>query len=107
MTPEQPATVRSTDPDAPLDLVTDLESADVIVFVSSLTDVRALRSWLQARGIDHRVVTMAMGSAAQRDRFDHLRKWTGWPLLPQVFVEGVFVGGADEFFACEFARKRA
>ncbi len=92
-------TVRSTDPDAPANLVADLESAEVVVFVSNLTDIRSLQAWLQRHGVDHRIVTMGMGSPAQRQRFHHLRDWTGWGLLPQVFVAGEFVGGADEFFA--------
>lgn len=96
---------RSTDPDAPADLVETLESADVVVFVSNLTDIRALQQWLANHGIDHQIVTMGMGSATQRDRFHRLRAWTQWGLLPQIFIAGVFVGGADEFFASAFARE--
>jgi len=99
-------TVRSTDPDAPTDIAEAAESAEVVVFASNLTDIRALRAWLEARAIDHQIVTMGMGSSAQRDRFHRLRDWTEWPLLPQVFVGGTFVGGADEFFASDYARTR-
>lgn len=99
------AAVRSTDPDAPDDLVDAIESAEVVVFVSGLTDVRGLRAWLQEHGVDHRIVKMGMGSSSQRDRFHRLRSWTGWQLLPQVFIDGTFVGGADEFFASDFSRR--
>lgn len=104
MNPQGP---RSTDTDAPADLVEILESAAVVVFVSNLTDIRALQAWLEGHDVDHEIVTMGMGSAAQRDRFHRLREWTQWPLLPQVFVAGAFVGGADEFFASTFAREHA
>jgi len=85
------------DPEAPPDLVAMLASAEVVVFASGLTDVRRLRSWLEHNGVDYRVVVMGMGSAAERERFHRLRAWTGWSLLPQVFVDGGFVGGADEY----------
>ena len=87
------------DADAPADLAELIGSARVVVFRSGLTDTRMLLHWLQREGIDHREVTMGMGSGAERDRFQRLRDWTGWPYLPQVFVDGVFVGGADEVFA--------
>lgn len=104
MTPQGP---RSTDADAPADLVQVLESAEVVVFVSNLTDIRTLRQWLETHDVNHEIVTMGMGSGAQRERFHRLREWTRWSLLPQVFIAGEFVGGADEFFVSTFARGRA
>ena len=87
------------DPDAPAELAALVDSARVVVFRSGLSDTRALEAWLARNGVDHRVVTMGMGAAAERERFHRLRAWTGWNLLPLVFVRGRFVGGADEFFA--------
>lgn len=87
------------DADAPPDLAELIGSARVVVFRSGLTDTRMLLHWLQREGIDHREVTMGMGSGVERDRFHRLRGWTGWPYLPQIFVDGVFVGGADELYA--------
>jgi len=92
-------TVRTQDTDAPADIARLAGSARVVVFRSNLTDTRMLIHWLQREGMDHREVTMGMGSGVERDRFHRLRDWTGWPYLPQVFVDGRFVGGADEFLA--------
>jgi len=92
-------TVSTRDHDAPADLAEIIEGARVVVFRSNLTDTRMLMHWLQREGVDHREVTMGMGSGVERDRFHRLRDWTGWPLLPQVFVDGRFVGGADEFLS--------
>ena len=91
--------VSCRDPGAPADLAELVASARVVVFRSGLTDTRMLVHRLERDGIDHRIVTMGMGSGVERDRFHRLRDWTGWPYLPQVFVDGSFVGGADELLA--------
>jgi len=91
--------VSTLDNDAPADLAEIINGSRVVVFRSNLTDTRMLIHWLQREGVDHREVTMGMGSGVERDRFHRLRDWTGWPYLPQVFVDGRFVGGADEFLA--------
>lgn len=84
------------DADAPRDIARLAASARVVVFRSGLTDTRRLVGYLERAGVDFREVTMGMGSASERDRFHRLRDWTGWALLPQVFVDGVFAGGADD-----------
>ena len=28
-----------------------------------------------------------------------IKMWTGWPTFPQIFVKGVFIGGADDLLA--------
>lgn len=89
--------VNADDPDAPADLAERITSARVVIFRSNLTDTRMLLRWLQREGIGFREVTMGMGSGTERDRFHRLQRWTGWPYLPQVFVDGRFVGGIDEF----------
>ncbi len=91
--------VTTSDTRAPPDIAELADSARVVVFRSNLTDTRALEAHLDANGTDYRVITMGMGSAAQRERFHRLRDWTGWNLLPIVFVGGTFVGGGDEYFA--------
>jgi len=98
--------IHAGDPAAPSDLAELIRTAEVVVFRSGLTDTRALSAWLERQGVDYRLVTMGMGSGVERDRFHRLRDWTGWGLLPQVFVEGRFVGGADEFFRSGFCRGR-
>ncbi len=84
------------DPAAPADIAEIARSARVVVFRSNLTDTRHLVARLADAGIDYREITMGMGSGVERDRFHRLRDWTGWPLLPQVFLDGTFVGGAEE-----------
>lgn len=80
-------------------LQSEARQASVVVFRSGLTDTRALSAWLLAQGVDHVEVEMAMGSAEERARFHALEAWTGWHHLPQVFINGEFVGGEREFFA--------
>ena len=88
--------VHADDTDAPADLAELARASRVVIFASNLTDTRALVNRLAHAGIDYREVTMGMGSASERERFHRLREWTGWPLLPQVFVDGAFAGGAEE-----------
>lgn len=87
------------DVEAPPDIAELLRSARVVIFRSNLTDTRSLIAQLERDGVDYREITMGMGSGVERDRFHRLRAWTDWPLLPQVFVDGVFVGGAEEALA--------
>jgi len=76
-----------------------LAGARVVIFRSRLTDVRPLHNWLAGHpGLPVREVLMEMGSGEQRDRFQALKAHTGWGTLPQVFVDGQFVGGQVEFF---------
>jgi glutaredoxin-related protein len=77
----------------------DANSAPVVVFASRITDVREVVARLAAQGIEHRVVTMGMGDAAMRERFHVLEEWTGYRTLPQVFVDGRFIGGPSELLA--------
>ncbi len=77
----------------------DANSAPVVLFASRITDVRELESRLDELDIGHRTVTMAMGDAAARERFHVLEEWTGCKTLPQVFLDGRFIGGPTELLA--------
>ncbi len=77
------------------DLQSMIQSAHVVVFRSSVTDLAGLRQVLDGRGGDWRDIELGMGSAENRDRFQHLRAMTGHATLPQVFVDGQFVGGIE------------
>lgn len=81
----------------------DIDSERVVIFSSNITDIRPITRHLERRKISYRVVRMGMGSQAMRDRFAHLKTKTGWDQLPQVFVDGRFIGGYDEFFAHDFS----
>ncbi|NGX15075.1 DUF3429 family protein [Wenzhouxiangella sp. XN24] len=77
----------------------DANSAPVVVFASRLTDVHEVVARLDELGIDYRIVTLAMGDRAARDRFHVLEEWTGHRTLPQVFLDGRFIGGPSELLA--------
>lgn len=77
----------------------DAASAPVVLFASRITDVRELAARLDELEIEHRIVTMSMGDAAARDRFHVLEEWTGHKTLPQVFLDGRFIGGPTELLA--------
>ena len=84
----------------PLDHDTALDEtvgrARVVLFASALTDARPLTARLEAAGVPHHVERMGMGDAAMRERYHRLERRTGWPTLPQVFIDGEFVGGLEE-----------
>lgn len=71
-----------------------------VVFCSELTDTRQLERLLRDAGITYGVQRMGMGLEAMRRRFGELRAYTRWPTLPQVFLDGRFVGGEPELAAC-------
>jgi glutaredoxin len=80
-------------------LKADAASAPVVVFASRVTDVREILDRLDAVGLEHRVVTLAMRDPSQRERFHVLEEWTGSRVLPQVFLDGHYIGGPKEFLA--------
>jgi glutaredoxin len=77
----------------------DASSAPVVLFASRITDVRELVARLDELEIEHRVVALSMGEEASRDRFHVLEEWTGHRTLPQVFLDGRFIGGPTELLA--------
>jgi glutaredoxin len=77
----------------------DASSAPVVLFASQITDVRELVARLDELEIGHRIVKLSMGDAAGRDRFHVLEEWTGHRTLPQVFLDGRFIGGPTELLA--------
>ena len=73
-------------------------SEKVVIFASGLTDTRMIVKFLTDRGTPFRVIEMGMGSSRSRVDFRRLCEMTNWHLLPQIFVDGTFVGGVDELF---------
>jgi len=80
----------------PLDEIT--RSSSIVIFVSSLTDTRMLVKHLLSNKTPFKVVEMGMGSVSSRSAFRDLCKMTQWHLLPQIFLNNKFVGGADELY---------
>ncbi|WP_421621796.1 DUF3429 family protein [Alkalilimnicola ehrlichii] len=74
-----------------------LDDKGVVVFCSELTETGMLKTAAQARGQPYREVRMGMGDAAMRERFHALQAMTGHKTLPQVFVDGRFVGGLQDY----------
>lgn len=77
----------------------DASSAPVVLFASGLTDVRELLQRLEELEIEYRLVTLTMGDPESRQRFHVLEEWTGHRTLPQVFLDGRFIGGPTELLA--------
>lgn len=77
----------------------DASSAPVVLFVSRITDVRELVQRLDELQVEYRLVTLSMSDSASRDRFHVLEEWTGHRTLPQVFLDGRFIGGPTELLA--------
>ena len=74
-------------------------SERVVIFASGLTDTRMIQRLLTDRAMPFRIIEMGMGSMRSRADFRRLCEMTGWHLLPQIFVDGRFIGGVDELFA--------
>ena len=69
------------------------DSAEVVVFHSPVTDLGGLDELLERSGREWRMIEMGMGSTQSREQFAELKSQTGCPTLPQVFLQGRFVGG--------------
>jgi len=83
----------------PESLQRTVQGARIVLFVSPLTDARPVTGWLQRHGVAYQQIELSMASAVARDEFHQLRAATGWRGLPQIFIDGEFVGGIEEFFA--------
>lgn len=70
-----------------------LRSEEVVIFHSPVTDLGGLEEVLEQSGRTWRTVELGMGSADSRDFFAALKARTGLQTLPQIFIDGRFVGG--------------
>lgn len=78
------------------EIILEVLEAPIVIFSSQLTDVRSLLTWLENNKFDFKEIRMGMGSETSRDYFHRLRDITHWPYLPQIFINGKFIGGIDE-----------
>lgn len=53
------------------------------------------RKWLDAAGIAYKYIEYGSYVSQWRKRLP-LKLWTGWTTFPMVFVDGQFIGGADD-----------
>lgn len=73
-----------------------IDSAPVVVFRSSLTEMVALRRALDNLNINYLEIEFGMADRMLRERFHCLQTLTGHHQLPQVFIASKFVGGGDD-----------
>jgi len=73
-----------------------INSAPVVVFRSPVTEMDALRRALKSRNINFREIELSMAHDESREQFHQLKKLTNYELLPQVFIDASFTGGADK-----------
>jgi len=78
------------------EVMLEVLGAHIVIFSSRLTDIRSLITQLEHNNLDYKEVRMGMGNEESRNYFNALRHLTDWPYLPQIFVNGKFVGGIDE-----------
>lgn len=74
--------------------------ARVVVFHSPVTDLGGMDDALTNAGVEWIPVELGMGSAGNRELFQELKAMTGHRTLPQVFVDGAFVGGIEALPRC-------
>ncbi len=66
----------------------------VVVGMAQNPHVKNVRKALKDAGIDFQYIEYGSYFSKWRERLA-IKLWTGWPLFPQVFVKGVFIGGED------------
>jgi glutaredoxin len=71
----------------------------IVLVVSPITDINLITRWLEGQGRDYYILELNMRSAESRESFEQLRRVTRWRSLPQIFIDGEFIGGMREFFA--------
>ena len=69
--------------------------AVVVVGMSVNTFVKAARKALTAAGIPFTYLEYGGYTSEWKKRLA-IKLWSGWPTFPQVFVNGVLIGGAKE-----------
>jgi len=80
-------------------LISDIATSEmVVIFTSNLTDIRMIERHLINHDLPFKVIEMGMGNIHNRNGFRELCETTGWKMLPQIYVNGEFIGGTDEFF---------
>lgn len=69
--------------------------AVVVIGMSVNTFVKAARKELKAAGIPFTYLEYGGYTSEWKKRLA-IKMWSGWPTFPQVFVNGVLIGGAKE-----------
>jgi len=67
----------------------------VVVGMAINPHPRRARTLLRSKGIAHEYLEYGSYFSDWRRR-TALKKWSGWPTFPMIFVKGVLIGGADD-----------
>ena len=81
--------------DVPLSQIIKMDK--IVIFSSAVTDIRQITDMLNRLKLPYKVVIMSMGKMRNRDGFQQLQTLTDWDYLPQIFINGKFIGGISEF----------
>jgi glutaredoxin 3 len=74
--------------------------ADILIYSSAICPYcLAAKNFLKSKGLGYREVRIDLDAAARRDMLDKARRTS----VPQIFVNGVHVGGFDEMVALDRA----
>lgn len=95
-----PATALSIpiESEVPLQVQRAIDKHRVVLVVSPITDIGLVTDWLARHGQDYCRLELSMRSSASRAEFEQLRRVTRWRSLPQIFIDGEFIGGIQQFF---------
>lgn len=69
-------------------------NAVVVVGMAQNPHVKNVRKALDAAGVSYAYLAYGSYFSKWKERLA-IKLWTGWPTFPQVFVQGVLIGGED------------
>ncbi|MBP6534600.1 MAG: glutaredoxin 3 [Arenimonas sp.] len=74
--------------------------ADILIYSSAICPYcLAAKNFLKSKGLDYREVRIDLDSVARKDMMDKAKRTS----VPQIFVNGVHVGGFDDMVAMDRA----
>ncbi|MBE0438634.1 MAG: DUF3429 family protein [Gammaproteobacteria bacterium] len=73
-----------------------IDSAPIVIFRSPITEMDLIRREFNDRNLAFREIELSMADSTDRDLFHHLKKYTNYHKLPQIFIDRKFIGGADK-----------
>jgi glutaredoxin-related protein len=93
------------------DIVAEVEAAVrthrvVVVGMAMNPFPRRARRLLDAAGVPYHYLGYGSYLSGYRQRLP-LKLWTGWTTFPMVFIDGVFIGGADDLARQDLAALKA
>jgi len=91
-------TTRPISTDLPVPVQSAIDQHRIVVVASPITDLGLITRWLSQHGQDCCQVVLSMRSPASRADYEQLCQATRWRSLPQIFIDGEFIGGTEQFF---------